>query len=290
MKARWWVSNSDGTISCSLCFRGCRIRSGSFGKCGVRFNDGVGMVAPWLGRFCAVAVDPIEKKPLLYWRPGSFIYSLGSLGCTMDCPFCQNHHIAFPSKDLYDARLPTLAPSQLVRDIKEAGLSSVAFTYNEPTLQAEFICEAAPLIHDAGCAVVLVTNAAMSRTAAGDLLSCLNTTDAANIDVKAFNPDTYRKLGGDLDTVRANVEAFIAAGVHVELTSLIVPGLNDSAEEFASMVDWIASMSDAIPLHVTRYFPARSYHEPPTNINLMRSLAAIASSKLRRVHLGNIPH
>ena len=289
MRARWWKKNVD-FVSCNLCFRGCNIKQGDSGKCGVRFYENGILISPCLGKFCACAVDPVEKKPLFHWNPGSFIYSLGSVGCTMDCPFCQNHHIAFPAKNLYEKtlKIPELAVSGLINNIKELGLNSVAFTYNEPSLQAEYICEAAPELHEAGIAVALVTNGAMSRETARDLLSCLNENDAANIDIKAFNSETYRKLGGNLDTVKENIKSFINSGIHVELTNLVVTGLNDNPEEFSEMADWIASISDEIPLHVTRYFPARNYHELPTDIKILYSFASIAKGRLKHVHIGNI--
>ena len=289
MQARWWKKNAD-TVSCNLCFRGCNIKQGCSGKCGVRLNENGILISPCLGKFCTCAVDPVEKKPLFHWNSGSFIYSLGSVGCTMDCPFCQNHHIAFPAGNLYEKTLktPELAVSELIRNIKELGLNSVAFTYNEPSLQAEYICEAAPELHEAGIAVALVTNGAMSHEVTRNLISCLNENDAANIDIKAFNYETYKKLGGDLNTVKENIKSFITAGIHVELTNLVVTGLNDDPKEFFDMTDWIVSISDEIPIHVTRYFPARNYHEPPTDREILYSFASIARDKLKYVHIGNI--
>ena len=293
IEPRWWTKNNDGndytanTVSCGLCFRGCNIRHGRAGKCGVRFNEAGTLVSPFLGRFCACAVDPIEKKPLYHWRSGSFIYSLGSVGCTMDCPFCQNHRIAFPTEDLHGNLLsnPAISPLELVKNIKALGLNSIAFTYNEPTLQAEYICDASPIFHENNIAVVLVTNGAMSSDVTYDFASCV---DAANIDLKAFNSETYRRIGGNLETVQENIGTFLNANVHVELTNLVVPGLNDNIDEFSDMVDWIASISPEIPLHITRYFPSRSYNKAPTDLMLLSSFAAIAKSKLKHVHLGNV--
>ena len=289
MNARWWIKNGD-MISCNLCFRNCNIRQGCSGKCSVRFNENGSLVSPYLGKFCACAVDPVEKKPLFHWNSGSSIYSLGSIGCTMDCPFCQNHRIAFPAGDLYEKtdEMSELTAHNLIRNVKELGLNLVAFTYNEPTLQAEYICEVAPILHEAGISVALVTNGAMSHEAAADLLSCLDRDDATNIDIKAFNHEVYKKLGGNLETVKGNIEAFIAVGIHVELTNLVVTSLNDNLEEFAEMIDWIASVSNEIPLHVTRYFPARNYHESPTSIKTLYSFASIAKEKLKYVHIGNV--
>ena len=290
MEARWWKKNHDGSVSCSLCFRGCIIKQNMAGKCGVRLNENESLISPYLGKFCACAVDPVEKKPLFYWNSGKFIYSLGSVGCTMDCPFCQNHDIAFPVRDLFEktAKKSELSVHDLVRNVKKLGLNLVAFTYNEPTLQAEFICEAIPVLHEAEISIALVTNGTTSKETTADLLSYLDKNDAANIDIKAFTPEIYKKLGGNLDTVKENIKSFIASGIHVELTNLVVTGLNDNVDEFTAMIDWIASISNEIPLHITRYFPARNYYEQSTNIDVLYSFASIAKKKLRYVRMGNV--
>ena len=184
---RWWTREEGDAVRCTLCFRGCTLRSGAAGFCGVRLNARGTLVSPWLGRFCARAVDPIEKKPLAHWRPGTLIYSLGSVGCTMACPFCQNHEIAHPERpEALSRAAAALRPEELALEVRNLGLSSVAFTYNEPTLQAEYILEAAPLLRENGIAVVLVTNGVMSEPAAMELLTC---TDAANVDLKAFDTE-----------------------------------------------------------------------------------------------------
>ncbi len=293
--ARWWSQDEKGVVTCGLCFRGCRLSERAAGACGVRFSLEGKLVSPWLGRFVSRAVDPIEKKPLAHWRPGSFIYSLGSVGCTMDCPFCQNHTIARPDPRVFQSfsSVPFLPPEELVSEVTELGLTSVAFTYNEPTLQAEYLLEAAPILREAGIALVLVTNGALSEESARDLLPWV---DAANIDLKAFTPEGYRRLGGDLEAVKATITAWVRGGVHVELTNLVVPGLNDGLggqgapgdDAFAEMVDWIAALSPDIPLHISRYFPRRNYFEPPTDIGRLHDLAAVARARLSRVHLGNV--
>ena len=288
MEARWWRredGETNGAVSCGLCFRGCRLAEGAAGACGVRFNRGGVLVSPWLGRFPARAVDPIEKKPLAHWRPGSRIYSLGGVGCTMDCPFCQNHHIARPGVCRAPEAVPALSPEDLVREVRALGLEAVALTYNEPTLQAEYVLAAAPLLREAGVATVLVTNGAMSREVAVELAPWV---DAANVDLKAFTPEAYRRLGGDLETVKDNIAAWVRGGPHVELTCLVVPGISDDAGAFAAMVEWIAALSPGIPLHITRYFPARHYDAPPTDRRLLEALAAAARERLTRVHLGNV--
>ncbi|MCR5347436.1 MAG: radical SAM protein [Fretibacterium sp.] len=287
LSARWWGKSGENDVTCGLCFRRCRLSEGAAGVCGVRFNAGGTLVSPWLGRFAASAVDPVEKKPLAHWRPGSFIFSLGSVGCTMDCPFCQNHTIARPAPGSFPSfkSVPFLPPQTLVREVRGLGLDSVAFTYNEPTLQAEYVLEAAPLLREAGIALVLVTNGALSKEASDALMPWV---DAANIDLKAFTPEGYRRLGGDLEAVKAVITSWVRGGVHVELTNLVVPGLNDNRGVFAAMADWIAALSPDIPLHISRCFPRRNYFGPPTDIGLLHDLAAAARTRLSHVHLGNV--
>ena len=272
---------------CDLCFHACRIPTGGSGYCRVRRYDGRILQSPYLGKFSSAAVDPIEKKPLRHWRPGSFIYSLGSIGCNMRCPFCQNHGIAQPDFRA-PARLPGLtdiSPSALIATVRRMKLDSVAYTYNEPALQAEYILETAPLLREAGIATVLVSNGMFSKALLRDLAPWVA---AANIDVKSFNPKVYAGMGGSLETVMNAVPVLIEAGAHVELTNLVVPGLTDSPDEFAAMVEWIASVSPDIPLHVSRYFPANRYREPSTPIELLQRFASIAKTRLNRVRTGNV--
>ena len=279
MEARWH-SIHGGSAVCGLCFRGCVIPKNGVGYCGARRWDGKTFTSPYLGRFSALAIDPIEKKPFYHWRPGTLIFSLGSLGCNMKCPFCQNHAIAQPSGNI---PLTDIPPAELVRQVLARGLSAVAYTYNEPALQAEYILEAAPLLKNAGIASALVTNGMFSRETLSSLTPWV---DAANVDVKTFDSEKYADMGGSLSAVRENVEHMVRAGVHVELTNLIVPGISDCREDFESLVDWIADMD--IPLHISRYFPAHRYSAPPADIELMRRFESFARRKLRHVHLGNV--
>lgn len=280
--ARWWTKEDDGRVRCGMCFRKCLIPLGKTGGCGVRTNvDGV-LESPYLGLFCSLAIDPIEKKPLYHWRQGTSILSLGSIGCTMDCPFCQNYSIAHP------VRIPSLRRLSIADCItvcKERGLSSVAFTYNEPTLQAEYICEAAPFFAEAGIDIVLVTNGMFTKEVAEALVACVA---AVNIDVKTFTEKHYKRMGGRLAQVKDNVELFVKAGCHVEVTRLIVPKLADDPDDFMAFVTWLAGINSAIPLHLSRYFPAHIYSEPATERSVLEKFFTLAAQKLEHVHLGNI--
>ena len=284
MKARWWQAEPGPVQTCGLCFRGCRLKAGEWGACLVRRGGTEELESPYLGRFTALAIDPIEKKPLHHWRPGSAIFSLGALGCTMACPFCQNHRLAAPAND----RLPPLrplAPADLAREVRRLCLSAVAYTYNEPTLSAEYILAAAPLLEAEGVATVLVTNGLISPAALAELGPRVA---AANVDLKTFNPETYRRLGGSLSAVQATVTALMDMGVHVELTTLVVPGISDHPEEFAALVDWVAGLDRNLPLHLTRYFPAHQYRAPATELDLLHFFQRQAEARLTRVILGNI--
>ena len=287
IEALWWKKEGD-KARCGLCFHNCLISPGGYGICGVRgfyLTEEGGFSSPTLDRFSSCAVDPIEKKPLYYWRAGSSIFSLGSVGCNMRCPFCQNHDIAHPAQK---GKIPLaeLPPHDLLRKVKRLNLTSVAYTYNEPTLQAEYILKAAPLLKSEGVATVLVTNGMFSPDALNELTPHI---DAANIDVKTFDPRKYEAMGGSMETVKTNIAHLVKAGVHIELTNLVVPGISDSYDDFLDMVDWIADLSDEIPLHISRYFPAHTFTAPPTNIDLLKAFFAIATQKLARVHLGNMP-
>lgn len=286
---RWWKKETDGedsVASCNLCIHACTIAAGKWGYCRARAYDGTFLVSPYLGRFSSVAVDPIEKKPLYHWRPGTFILSLGSLGCTMRCPFCQNHSIAQAGPQGHERPLTAISPETLLTKSRELGLSSVAYTYNEPALQAEYIINAAPLLHEAGIATVLVSNGMYSEALLNDITPHV---DAANIDLKTFTPQTYNKLGGSLETVKRSIRHFHEQGVHVEVTTLVVPGVSDDPASFAEEVDWLASVSPEIPLHISRYRPAHKFTAPPTDISLLQRFASLAQTRLNHVHIGNVP-
>ncbi|MDR3333126.1 MAG: radical SAM protein [Synergistaceae bacterium] len=289
IEAGWWRVERSGDSSaarCGLCRHECLIRTGGGGRCGVRFfAQSEGFSSPYLGRFISAAIDPIEKKPLHHWRPGTRIMSLGGVGCNMVCPFCQNHHISHPARMPSPDELSEITPEALVRLTVDAGLSSVAYTYNEPTMQVEYILAASPVLEENGIASVLVTNGMFSEALCGEMSGAIS---AANVDVKTFDPETYRALGGKLEAVKSNVERLATGGVHVELTNLIVPGVSDSMEDFVRLVEWIEGISREIPLHISRYFPSFRCNAPPTDVALMRKFSAHASAHLKHVHLGNV--
>ena len=277
---------ADGRRTCTLCPHACRLRTGETGFCRTRTNDGGTIRAKNYGRLTALALDPIEKKPLYHFHPGSFILSVGSFGCNLACPFCQNAGIAMADDT---AETEYVAPARLAALAEELsrrapGNIGVAFTYNEPLLSFEYIMDAAPLLHAAGLAVVLVTN---GMICAEPLARLLPHVDAMNIDLKGWRADFYRWLGGDLETVKTTITRAAESGVHVEVTTLIIPDHNDAAEDMDAEARWLASLSPAIPLHISRYFPRHRLNTPPTPITDIDRLTEIARRHLRYVHRGN---
>jgi pyruvate formate lyase activating enzyme len=277
---------------CSLCPHRCAIPSGAFGACGVRGNkNGTGLL-PFYGNVTALAVDPIEKKPLFHFRPGSMILSAGFCGCNLRCPFCQNWHIS-QSADASVSGKQT-RPGDLVSAALHADSPSIAYTYSEPLIHAEFLLDCMALARKHGIANVLVTNGCANREAAQEILSL---TDAANVDLKSFSAAVYAEtLGGAKDagahSALATVLEFIrlacAMGVHVEVTTLVVPGLNDSVEELDSCADFLASVGP-IPWHLSAYHPDYHWDAPPTDPALLLRTAKRAREKLPYVYTGNIP-
>ena len=286
----------DNKIICRLCHHACQLMEGETGFCKARGNRGGRLTSLSYGLLTLVALDPIEKKPLYHFYPGSRILSVGSFGCNLACPFCQNYSISQAGEtDLcYEdegagLRVYRLPPEELVElalDTQERHENiGVAFTYNEPLMNYEYVRDCARLLKEAGLKVVLVTNGTLSSGPLGRLLPLV---DALNIDLKGFTPEFYQWVRGDFELVRTNIRAAHEAGCHVEVTTLVIPGHNDSPEEMEREAEWLASLSPEIPLHLSRYFPRVHLHEPATPVETLVRLQEIAEKHLRYVHLGNV--
>ena len=282
---------------CKVCFRHCNIGEGALGFCGARICREGEVTADNYGRITSLALDPIEKKPLNRFHPGSLVVSVGSYGCNLRCPFCQNSEISWSNEALrLRDKAEYLAPEDLA-DIaaryRNRGNIGLAFTYNEPLIGYEYVRDAARLVHERGMKNVLVTNGTASLEVLEELLPYI---DAMNIDLKGFTDHYYSDvLGGDRQMVMDFIERAVK-GCHVELTTLIVPGENDNEEEIREMTGWIAGLKNAegekvgaeIPLHVSRFFPRfRMTDRDATEVKKVYRLADTAREKLKYVYTGN---
>lgn len=271
---------------CSICPHECAVEEGHLGLCRARGCVNGEIQDLNYGQITSAALDPIEKKPLARFFPGSFILSVGSYGCNFRCGFCQNSSISMcgpsDSETQYCSpqQLCTLAAAQVPR-----GNIGVAYTYNEPLVGYEFVRDTSRLIHDAGLKNVVVTNGYINE---GPLQELLPLIDAMNIDLKAFSERFYRDIGGGLDPVKRSIE-LSSARCHVEVTTLIVPGRNDSDEEMGALSSWLASVSPDIPLHITRFFPRYKMSDgAPTDVDHLLHLVDIARRHLTYVYAGNV--
>lgn len=288
-------------ITCNVCIHHCRLGPGQRGLCGARKNVDGTILCENYGQITSLALDPIEKKPLKRFHPGSRILSVGSYGCNLRCPFCQNHEISMAGKNpaTGNTMLPPedmpetlyVSPGQLAatalewKKRKRAGNIGIAYTYNEPLVGWEYVRDTARLVREFGMCNVLVTNGTASLEILEELLPYI---DAMNIDLKGFRQDYYRKLGGDLETVKTFITR-AAQECHVELTTLVVPGENDSLEEVEEEAEWIARLDPGIPLHVTRFFPQyRMTDREATDVELLWQMKKVAGKYLRDVVVGNV--
>ena len=270
---------------CELCFHHCKLDEGQTGLCRARGCRDGSVVPLNYGKLTGLALDPIEKKPLRRFRPGSFILSVGSFGCNLRCPFCQNHEISMASEgELYTE---WFSPEQLADravELVPRGNIGVAYTYNEPLVGYEYVRNLATLIHERGLVNVLVTNGMIEETPWRALLPSI---DAANIDLKGFTAAWYKRLGGDLDTVKRSI-ILAAEQCHTEVTTLLVPGENDSVDEIRELARWLAGVDPDIPLHLSRFFPRYQMMDRlPESVERVYRLADEARAYLTYVYTGN---
>ena len=272
------------SLKCDICFHHCELDEGRTGLCRARANRGGQIVPLNYGRLTSLALDPIEKKPLRRFHPGGLVLSLGSFGCNLRCPFCQNAEISmagaeFPARDYSPEALVQLALA-----LRPRGNLGLAYTYNEPLVGYEFVRDCAAMVREAGMFNVLVTNGTIEEAPWRALLPLI---DAVNIDLKGFTEAWYRRLGGDLETVKRSI-ALAAEACHLEVTSLVVPGCNGGEDELRALSGWLASLSPDIPLHISRFFPRHRMNDlPPTPVDTVYRLAAVARERLRYVYTGN---
>jgi pyruvate formate lyase activating enzyme len=292
--------NVTEAVQCDLCPRRCEIKAGGTGVCGARGVEPPGTacesqrtvpaVLPTAslnyGKITSIALDPIEKKPLRRFHPGSLILSAGSFGCNLNCPWCQNHRIARARSD--EASTQDIEPEALVKLAKEylpLGNIGVAFTYNEPLIGYEYVRDVSGLLKEHGLKSVIVTNGYISSSYFLELLPLI---DAMNIDLKSIRNEFYQNIGGDVETVKQNIKAAFEK-CHIEITCLLIEGKNDTEDEMNEMTDFISSVSTGIPFHIARFFPRYKLEgSMPTQVEKMEEFKEIADKKLNHVYLGNI--
>jgi pyruvate formate lyase activating enzyme len=286
-EAMYYEKLPDGKVRCVLCPHNCVIPPEDYGICGVRVNEKGMLYSTVYQMVSSMAFDPIEKKPLYKFHPGSYILSVGTAGCNFKCPYWQNYSIARVEPDTVDTVKVT--SEELVEkalQLKDQGNIGIAFTYNEPTIWYEFVYETAKLSKEKGLENVLVTNGYINPEPLGNLLPYI---DAMNIDLKGYSEGFYRDIcKGKLESVKKTIE-LAAKKCHVEITTLVIPGLNDSPEEMTEMCKWLASVSPDIPLHLSRFFPRYMMTDkPPTPLKTLSDLQGIASRYLNNVYMGNV--
>jgi len=295
-EAMFYEKRENNRVKCRLCPQLCLIDEGDTGYCFIRKNTGGTLYAVEYGRVSSSHLDPIEKKPLYNFHPGSTIFSIGGLGCNLRCPWCQNWNIAQPRDSFPDVEIEDvtkqftahMTPGQVLDLAKKYiphGCIGVAYTYNEPFTWYEYVKDIAVLIKEAGMHNVMVTNGYVLEEPLRELLPLI---DAMNIDIKGFKESFYHELGGHLRPALKTAE-ISKEYCHIEITNLIIPGLNDSKEDLEKLVDWIAgTLGKDTPVHFTRYFPSYRMATEPTPIETLRLAERIAKEKLDFVYLGNV--
>lgn len=287
-KARYWQRLSDGRVQCDLCPRECRLRDGQRGFCFVRANVNDELVLTTYGRSSGFCVDPVEKKPLNHFLPGTSVLSFGTAGCNLGCKFCQNYEIS-TSREM-DRLADEASPDEIARMAKRAGCSGVAYTYNDPVIFAEYAIDVAQACHELGLANIAVTAGYVKPEARADFFAVM---DAANVDLKGFSDSFYQQLtGARLAPVLETISYLVnETDVWVELTTLLIPGHNDATSEIRAMCNWILNeLGPDVPLHFTAFHPDhRLRHVPPTPARTLGRARAVAQEVgLHYVYTGNI--
>lgn len=279
-EARFYEKLQDSKVRCHLCPHECMIADGKRGICGVRENQNGILYSLIYEQVSSYGVDPIEKKPLYHFHPGSSAFSVGTVGCNLSCMFCQNWEISQNTVSTY-----RMTSQEVVTLAQQYHCESIAYTYNEPSVWYEFVYDTADKAKNEGIYNILVTNGFIQEEPLQNLLPLI---DALNIDVKAFTEEFYKELcHGKLSPVLKAVE-IAKKHTWVEITTLLIPGRNDSDEEIQELIDWVASLGVETPLHFSRYFPHYKLRLPSTPVETLERARSIALEKLRYVYIGNV--
>ena len=279
--ALYWKEAKDKAVRCGLCPHKCLINESNFGVCNARRNLNGVLYSQSYGIISALNIDPVEKKPLFHFHPGEKTLSLGSYGCNFTCGFCQNFSISAvrpPKKDI-------VSPEDALYFASEKNIKLISYTYNEPLINYEWLLETCELARKKGMENILVTNGYINEE---PLKRIAEWIDAANVDLKAFSGAFYKKnCGGSLEPVLKSIEILHKSKIHVELTNLVIDNENTSEMDFQKMLDFIANLSDEIPLHISRYFPSYRFELAPTKEETLIRFYETAKKKLKYVYIGN---
>lgn len=285
--AMFWEKLDDCAV-CSLCHQNCRIRPGRRGLCGVRENRNGSLLTLVYGNLVAANVDPIEKKPFFHFLPGSLAYSIATVGCNFRCLHCQNSDISQMPRET--GRIPEgfVPPEEVISAALSQGCESIAYTYTEPTIYFEYALDVSVLARKSGLKNLFVSNGYIGRDAAGEIIPVL---DAINIDLKGDDQFYRRVCGAKLAPVKENIELFWKSGVWVEVTTLLIPGYNDSIEVLDELASFLSGISTEMPWHISAFHPMyRMRDVPKTGIDsLRRGLEAGRRAGLKYVYAGNVP-
>jgi len=289
-EALLYNKNEENQVSCFLCSHRCQILDGKFGICNVRENRGGILYTHTYGNLIAQHVDPIEKKPLYHFFPGSTSFSIATIGCNFQCGFCQNWQISqVKEARVLGLRSQEVKPEEVVKQAKRSGSISISYTYTEPTIFFEYAFDTGKLAKEEGLYNVFVTNGYMTEEMIERIHPYL---DAANIDLKSFNEDYYRKVcKGKLGPVLKSIEMMKKLNIWIEVTTLVVPGQNDSEEEFKKIAGFLAAIDPSIPWHISRFYPQYKMEDSEsTPIKILHQAYDIGIQEgLRYVYLGNVP-
>ena len=280
-EALYYEKLDGGRVRCKLCPHSCTIADGKTGLCRVRRNEGGTLYSLMYGQVTSVAMDPVEKKPLYHFYPGRAILSVGTVGCNLGCLFCQNYTIS-----QMEAATRALTSEEVVQAAVAQDSIGIAYTYNEPFIWFEYVLETAKLAREKGLKNVLVTNGFVQQEPLKELLPYV---DALNVDIKSIRPEFYKKIcRGQLEPVLETCKTAVKS-VHVEVTNLIIPGHNDSDEDFEKLAGWIAeNLGRQTPTHLSAYFPCYKMTAPPTPLSTLEHAYDIFATHLDYVYLGNV--
>ena len=279
-EALFYEKLKDNTVRCRLCFHECALKEGQLGFCLARRNVNGKLIAETYGELVAAHMDPIEKKPLYHFHPGETILSVAANGCNLACPFCQNAEIS-----RHRTHSSQATPEELVKMALKHASKGIAYTYTEPLVWYEYLLDAAKAAHEAGLYNVIVTNGTINKEPLEALLPHL---DAANVDLKGDERFYREVVKGDKESTIRTIRMLHEAGVHVEITNLLIPEINDSPAEIDEVVSFIEGLDPAIPFHISRFFPYGSYNVPPTPVKTMLRAYEQAHARLPYVYLGNL--